>query len=157
MVLPCHPDSRTLAVRNFHIKASRVRTIEHVIWTVDLMHTISIYVARASRLWRLVSRRLDFECTTCLMDEYVRTVAAVFQYLCFGKKSHRWSNTEWHLDVLLKRPEGCKLEQFESSQHRGRSGRKVLVFRMDDAWIVDCPDGMSRRPDGCKESDFTDL
>jgi hypothetical protein len=43
----------------------------------------------------MASGRLDFECMTCLMDEHVwtgihivRTVAAVFPYLCFGKKSH---------------------------------------------------------------------
>lgn len=48
MVLPCRPDGRTSAVRNFHIKARRVRTIGMVVWKVDLMHTISIYVAHAS-------------------------------------------------------------------------------------------------------------
>jgi len=35
--------------------------------------------------------------------------------------------------VLLKRLDRCKLEQFEASQHRGRSGQKVLVVRTDDA------------------------
>jgi hypothetical protein len=42
------------------------------------------------------------------MDERVRTgihivwtVAAIFPYLCFGKKSHNLSNTECHPDVLL--------------------------------------------------------
>jgi hypothetical protein len=55
------------------------------------------------------------------MDEHVRTgihivrtVVAIFPYLCFGKKSHSWSNTECRLDVLLKRPNVCKLEQFEA-------------------------------------------
>jgi len=163
-ILSCRPDDRTLAARNFHIKASRVWTIEHVVRMIDLMHTISIYVAWASGPWRLVSGRLDFECTTCLMDEsvrtgihIVRTVAAIFPYLCFGKKFHSWSNTEWRPDMLLKRPDGCKLEQFEASWHRGRSGRKVLIVRTDDAWIVECLDGTSRHPDGCKGSDFTDL
>jgi len=60
----------------------------------------------------------------------IRMVAAIFPYLCFGKKSHSWSNTEWLPNVLLKRLDGCKLEQFEASRHRGRSGRKVLVVRM---------------------------
>jgi len=56
------------------------------------------------------------------MDEHVQTgirivqmVAVIFPYLCFGKKSHSWSNTEWRPDLLLKRPDGCKLEQFEAS------------------------------------------
>jgi hypothetical protein len=140
MVLPCHPDSRTLAARNYHIEAWRFRTIGYVVRTVDLMHAISVYEARASEPYRLSSGRLNFECATCLMDEHVRTgihivqtVAAVFPYLCFEKKSHSWSNTEWRLDVLLKRPEGCKLEQLEAFWHRGRSGRKVLVVRTDDA------------------------
>jgi len=163
-VLPCCPDGRTLAARNFHIKALRIRTIGSVVRTVDLMHTISIYEARVSGPRRLMSGRLDFECTTCLMDEcvrkgihIVRTVVAVFPYLCFGKKSHSWSNTRWHPDVLLKRPDGWKLEQFEASRHRGRSRRKVLVVRTDDACIVKRPDGISCRSNGCKGSDFSDL
>jgi hypothetical protein len=101
--------------------------------------------------------RLNFECTTCLMKESVRTgtyiirtIAVVFPYLCFGKKSHSWSNNEWHLDVLLICPDRCNLEQFEASRHRGRSGPKALVVRTDDAWTVE-------RPDGCKGSDFSDL
>jgi hypothetical protein len=112
-VVPCRPDGRTSAASNFRIKASSVRTKGMVVRTVDLMHAISISDARTSG-------RLDFECDTCLMDECVRTVAANFPYLCFGRKSHSWSNTEYCLDVLLKRPDGCTLEQFEASQHRGR-------------------------------------
>jgi len=139
-VLPCRLDGCTLATRNFHIKAWRVRTEGCIVRTVDLMHTISIYEARASGPCRPLFGRLNFECSTCFMDErvqtgihIVRTVAVVFPYLCFGKKSHSCLNTEWRLDVLLKRPDGCKLEQFEASRHRGRSGRKVLVVRTDDA------------------------
>jgi hypothetical protein len=67
-------------------------------------------------------RRLNFECTTCLMDErvqmgihIVQMVAAIFPYLRFGKTSHSWSNTECRPDVVLKRPDRCKLEQFEAS------------------------------------------
>jgi len=84
-VLPYRPDGRTLAARNFHIKALRIRTAEHVVRTVDRMHAISISEARASRPWGLESRRLDFECTAYLMDErvwsgiqIVQTVAAIF-------------------------------------------------------------------------------
>jgi hypothetical protein len=71
--------------------------------------------------------RMDIECDTCLTDERVRTgihvvqtIVVIFPYLCFGRKSHSWSNTEWRLDMLLKRLDGCKLEQFEASRHRGR-------------------------------------
>jgi hypothetical protein len=122
-VLPYRPDGHTSATCNFHIKASRVRTKGMVVRIVDLMHAISIYVAHAFRPWMLSSECLNFECTTCLMDERVWTVAAIFPYLCFGRKSHSWSNTECRLDVLLKHPDGCKLEQFKVSWHQGRSGR----------------------------------
>jgi hypothetical protein len=47
-VLLCSPDSRTLAARNFHIKARRVQTKGYVVQTVDLMHAIFIYEARES-------------------------------------------------------------------------------------------------------------
>jgi hypothetical protein len=65
------------------------------------------------------------------------------------KEIHSWSNTEWRPDVLLKRPDGCKLEQFEASRHRGRSRWKVLVVWTDDAWIVERLNGISCHPDGC--------
>jgi hypothetical protein len=149
-MLPCRLDGRTLAARNFHIKAWRIRTITSVVRTVNLMHVISIYEACGSGPWRPLSRRLNFECATCLMDErvrtgihIVRTVAIIFPYMWFGKKSPSWSNTERWPDVLLKRPDGCKLEQFEASRHRGRSGRKVIVVRTDDAWTVKRLDGIS--------------
>jgi hypothetical protein len=76
--------------------------------------------------------------------------AAAFPYLCFGKKSHSWSNTGWHPDMLLRRPNGCKLEQFEASWQRGRSGRKVLIVRTDDAWTVERLDDITCHPNGCK-------
>jgi hypothetical protein len=41
-VLHYRPDGRTSAARNFHIKASRIRTKGMVVWTVDQMHAISI-------------------------------------------------------------------------------------------------------------------
>jgi hypothetical protein len=59
--------------------------------------------------------------------------------------------------MLLRCPDGCNLDQFKASGHRGRSGRKVLVVRTDDALTVERTDGISRRPDGCKRSDFSDL
>jgi hypothetical protein len=117
IVLPCRPDGRTLIAHNFHIKDWRIRTITSVVWTVDLMHAIFIYEVWASRPWRLTFGCLDFECTTRLMNERVRTgihivqmVVAVFLYLYFEKKSHNWSNTEWRPNVLLRRPGRCKLE-----------------------------------------------
>jgi hypothetical protein len=87
----------------------------------------------------------------------VRTVVVVFPYLCFGKKSHSWSNTEWRPDVLLKCLDGCNLEQFEASQHRGRSRRKVLIIRTDDALTFECLDRISRRLDGYNGTKLTVL
>jgi hypothetical protein len=86
-----------------------------------------------------------------------------------------WSNTESRPVVLLKRPDGCKLEQFETSRHRGRSGQKVLVIRIDDAlnrlaskrydmsserlelWTDGRPDNMTRCPDGWQGTEFSTL
>jgi hypothetical protein len=115
-VLPCHLDGRTFVARNFHIKALRVRTMKTGVQT--------------SEFWK---RDLPYGWGVWMGIHIVRTVASVFPYLCFGKKSHSWSNTKWRPDVLLKRLDRCKLEQFEASRHRGGSGRKVLVVRTDDA------------------------
>jgi hypothetical protein len=163
-VVPCRLDGCTSAVSNFHTKASRLRTKGMVVRTVDLMHAISISDARASGPRGLTSESLDFECDTCLMDERVRTgihvvrmIAAIFPYLCFGEKSRSWSNTECRPDVLLKRRDGCKLEQFKASQHRGRSGRKVLVVLTENALDSWASEGMSRRPDDWQGTEFFDL
>jgi hypothetical protein len=59
--------------------------------------------------------------------------------------------------MLLRRLDGCKLEQFEASRHRGRFRRKVLVVRTDDAWTVEGPDEISCRLDGCKGTEFNYL
>jgi hypothetical protein len=63
----------------------------------------------------------------------VWTVAAVFPYLCFGTMSFSLSNIERRPAVLLRRPDEWNQEQFEGSQHRGRSRWKVLVVQTDDA------------------------
>jgi hypothetical protein len=130
----CRPDSRTSAASNFHIEASRVQTGGTVVRTADLMQAISISDACASGPWWQVSGRLDLNCNTCLMDErvrmgyhVVRKVAAIFPYLCLERNLEAWSNTEDRPDGMLNRPDGCKLEQFEASQHRGRSGRESTL------------------------------
>jgi hypothetical protein len=48
--------------------------------------------------------------------------------------------------VLLKRPDGCKLDRTFSTQWRVRTERHVVWT--DDAWSVWSLDGMARRPDG---------
>jgi hypothetical protein len=47
--------------------------------------------------------------------------------------------------VLLKRPDGCKLDRTFSTQWRVWTERHVI--RTDDTWSVWSPDGMARRPD----------
>lgn len=59
--------------------------------------------------------------------------------------------------MLLRPPDGCNLEQFEASRHRGRFRQKVFVVRTDDALTIERPDGISHRPDGCKGSDCSYL
>jgi len=127
----CRPDGRTSAASNFHIEASRVRTGGTVVQTADLMHVISISNARTSGPCRLASERLDLNWDTCLMDERVRkgyhvvqTVAAIFPYLCLDRNPEAWLNTDDHPDGLLNRSDGCKLEHFKASRHKGRSGRE---------------------------------
>jgi hypothetical protein len=110
-----HPDDWSNA-RNFHISSSRVRTMKAV--------------TRTSEFW---VRNLPYGWARPDGNPHVWTVAAIFPYLCFGKKSYSCSNTECRSDVLLKGSDGCKLEQFKASWHRGRSGRKVLVVRTNDA------------------------
>jgi hypothetical protein len=59
--------------------------------------------------------------------------------------------------VLLRHPDGCNLEQFEASRHRGKAEWKFLFVRMNDAWTVECQDGICHRPDGCKGTELTIL
>jgi hypothetical protein len=95
--------------------------------------------------------KLEFELNydTCLMDKRVRmginvvqTVAAIFPYLCLERNPEAWSNTEGRLEGLLDRPDVCKLEQFEASRHRGRSGRESTSFEWLAGnrifWLVNC-------------------
>jgi hypothetical protein len=136
--------------RNFHISSSRVQTMK-----------IGV---RTSKFW---TRYLPYGWACPDGNPHRLDGSTIFPYLCFGKKSHSWSNTKCRPDVLLKRLNGCKLEQFEASRHRGRSGWKVLIVRTDDAldswpseryitssgrlqgiqffWLVDCAKS-SRRP-----------
>jgi hypothetical protein len=48
--------------------------------------------------------------------------------------------------VLLKRPDGCKLDRTISTQWRVWT--EMHVVRTDDTWFDWRPDGMTRRPDG---------
>jgi len=124
------------------------------VWTVELVqHTIKGLHVRTMETDVLTIKL----CTSCLIKDSVRTgtyiiwtVVAVFPYLCFGKKSFDLLNTERRPAMLLRRPNGCNLEQFEASRHKGRFGQKVLIIRMDDGLTVE-------RPDGCKGFDFSNF
>jgi hypothetical protein len=48
----------------------------------------------------------------CRLD--VRANAAVFPYLCLRRKSDCFSNIDERMDMLLRRPDRCNLEQFET-------------------------------------------
>jgi hypothetical protein len=82
-------------------------------------------------------------CDTCLMDErvrtdihVVRTVAAIFPYLCFGKKS--WSLIEhWESSGRVAESSGrMQVRAVQSfSTQRGRSGWGIHVVRTDDALV----------------------
>jgi hypothetical protein len=133
-----------------------------VVWTVDLIHAISISNARPSEPCWMVSGSLDFECT-CLMDEstsserestspgqlqrtshnYVlernhvacRTLR-VFRTCCWNVLTDvSWSNSK-----LLHTREGLD-GKFSSS------GWMML-------WTVGHSDGISRRPDGWQGTRF---
>jgi hypothetical protein len=49
--------------------------------------------------------------------------------------------------------EWMQAEHFKTSRHKGRSERKVLVVRTDDAWTVERLDEISCLPNGCKGTD----
>jgi len=84
----CYPSFRTVALWLHVITIIRlwsVRTLKGDVRMVELVHAISIYEAWSSGPWRLPSGRLNFVCTSCLIENIVRTrshivrtVAAVF-------------------------------------------------------------------------------
>jgi hypothetical protein len=76
---------------------------------------------------RIVSRR---------NNHIVQTVTTVFPYLCLERKSFYLLNTERRPDVLLRRSNGCNLEQIEASGYRWEFGWKVLVVRTYVAWLT---------------------
>jgi hypothetical protein len=147
------PNGRTSAASNFHIKASCVQTRRMAVRTGDLLHAISISVICTSGPWWLSSGCLDLNYDTYLMDErvwtgihVVRTIATIFPYLILERKSEAWS-----------RPDVCKLEHFEDSRHRGRSGRESTSSGRMMHWTAGRSNGMTRRPDGWRGTEFFDL
>jgi hypothetical protein len=113
-VVPCHPDGRTSAASNFHIKDSHVQT--RGIRTVDLMHAIFISDARVSGPWGPLVRTSGFE----------------LRYLPYG-----WAR----LDRNPHRPDGCSdlpitvlwkeilklVEHWESSRRAAETSGRMQV------------------------------
>jgi hypothetical protein len=116
-------------IGNFFLWWTRVRTT--TVRRLDADNWITILALR-----RRVSER-DTTSSGRLID---------LPFLGTWKEIRNWSSTERRSDVLLKRPNGCKLDRTFSTQWRVRTERHVV--RMDDAWSVWSPDGMACRPDG---------
>jgi hypothetical protein len=153
-----HPESRTSAASNFLIKASRVRTRRMAVRMDDLLHTISISVICASR-WLSLNYELAL---TSSVSRRESTSSGRLQHsfhIWFWKENLKlWSNTESRPEGLLKRPDGCKLEQLEASRYRGSSGREstssgtvghvVWTAEALDSWASWRDDTSSRRLTG---------
>jgi hypothetical protein len=84
----------------------------------------------------------------------VRTIAAIFPYLILERKSEAWSNTEGRLNGLLKRPDGCKLDQklldtdeCSDGNPRRESGRYGTLSGRLELCTDERPDGMTCRLD----------
>jgi hypothetical protein len=124
--------------------------LDHADWCADvwILNAILGLWMGASGWESMSSRRLQRSSHICVLE----------------RNPEAWSNTECRPDVLLKRPDKCKLEQFKTSRHRGRFGQEVLVVRTNDAlnrwasgryhtssrwlelWTDGRSDGMTHRP-----------
>jgi hypothetical protein len=141
------------STHNFHIYNSRVRTMigsrpdgwsrigNFLLWWT---HVRTTAVRRSDGdIWNAIltlRRRASGRDTTSsrrLID---------IPFLGTWKEIRNWSSTEGRPDVLLKRPDGCKLDRTFSIQY---SVRTEWSRRLDGwCWSVWSPDGMTRRPDG---------
>jgi hypothetical protein len=118
----CCPSIRTVALLLHAISIIRTKHPNSVDWRPD-----SCKSSARLDLSRIASKR---------NNHVVRTVVAIFSYLCLERKSFYLSNTERRPDMLLRRSNRCNLEQFEASGHRWESERKVFVVRTDVAWLT---------------------
>jgi len=120
-----------------------VRTMKYDVWTVEPMHAISIHKAWASEPWILSSGWLNFVCTTCLIKDsvwtrthIVRTVVAVFPYLCFGKKSFYLSNIEgvwaccWDVQTNATKNSSKLLETEGDPNRKFSSSRRIILGQL---------------------------
>jgi hypothetical protein len=150
------------------------------VWTVDLLHVISISVGRASEQWQTGIRTVEFELRflpygwACPDGNPRRPDGCSYLPLFeLGKKSEASRSRR----VIQT---DCWFVRTDTSWNRSFSIQKsvwtgIHVFRMDDAlvwwasgrydtssrrlehWIAGRPDGMTRRPDGWQGTAFSDL
>jgi hypothetical protein len=90
---------------------------DHDDWRLDVWIWITILALwmSTSRLESTSSGRLQQSSHICVFE--------------WNPKA--WSNIESRSEGLMNRPDGCKLEQFEASRHRGRSKRESCYL---DRW-----------------------
>jgi hypothetical protein len=163
------PDGCTSTASNFLIRLRASGPWGMSVLTDELQHAISITAMGASGPWAAFVRTVEVEsaisilvarasgrgyfyCDSCLTEtrvltgyHIVRTVGRSFLYRNL-ESIWDWSSTDRRLDVLLKRPERCKLDRTFSTQWRVRT--EVHVVRTDDARYDWRSDGMACRPDG---------
>jgi hypothetical protein len=107
------PNGCTSATSNFHIEASRIRTKGMVIQAVDLMLVCSDHVDWRSNVW-ILNAILALWMSASGQESTSSGRLQKSSHICVLERNpEAWSNTECRPDVLLKRPDGCKLKQFE--------------------------------------------
>jgi hypothetical protein len=124
------------------------------------MHTISIYEAWASGPWKLTFGRLDFECTTCLMNERVRrehTSSGRLQLSSHNCVLERNPMADWTLNGVWKWYWDVRMDASWNNlklldTEEGLDG-KFLSSGWMMLWTVEHLDGITRRPDGYKGTD----
>jgi len=86
----------------------------------------------------------------------------LYAQLALWRRASRWEHTSFGRLQLSSHI--CVLERNLSTCRTLKSVRQccwdvwtVLVFQMNDAWIVERPNGISRCPNRCKGSDFSNL
>jgi hypothetical protein len=129
-MLPYRLDGCTSTAHKYHIKDCVRKVLP---WRLDGCNSSP----------RLALSRIAFG-WCCLV---IWIYATVFPYLWLWRKSDFLSKTDECPDVLLRRPDGCNLELFETSRHWWASGRNYHIIRMDvaDWWALGCFSGPSEQ------------
>jgi hypothetical protein len=134
------------STRNFLICNARVRTM--IGSRLDGWSRIGNFLLWWTRVRTTAVRCPDGDIwiTTLALRRRASRRLINLPFLGTWKEIWNWSSTERRPDVLLKHPDGCKLDRTFSTQWRVQTERHVV--RKDDAWSVWSPNSMARRPDG---------